>query len=388
MISCSNRVSGLQLSQIRTVLEKARALEQQGKNIIHLEIGEPDFPTPDNIINVTKRALDEGQTHYGPNRGLLPLRQAISVKLAGENDIKMDPEREIIVTVGGAEALAMTYLAFLDPEDEVIIVEPAFVNYQQLGLLCGAKPVVVQAREENSWLVDIDDLEKAISAKTKLLVINTPNNPTGAVYPGKLLEAIARLAVEHDLLVLSDEIYEKIIYRGCKHVSIASLPGMRERTITLNGYSKAYAMTGWRLAYVAASENLIIPLLKAHQYLTTCAPTFGQVGAEEATEGSQECVKQMVGEFEKRRDLVCTGLAAIDKLSFIMPQGAFYIFVNISRCGMKAHEFAEVALNNAGVAVVPGTAFMSGGEKYVRLSYASSYESLVEAMNRLKKILA
>ena len=384
----AERLENVQLSAIRAVLEKARALEAEGRNIIHLEIGEPDFPTPAHIVAAAQEALAEGQTHYGPNRGLPALRQAIAQKLAAENGITADPDREIVVTVGAAEALFMAMVGLLNPGDEVIVIEPAFINYVQVARMVGAVPVIVAAREENGWIVDPAEVEQAVTARTRMIVINTPTNPTGAVLPRDVLEELARIAIKHNLLVLSDEIYEKIVYHGSTHISIASLPGMAERTITVNGYSKAYAMTGWRLAYVVAKEDIILPMLKVHQYTTTCATTFAQFGAVAATTGSQACVGEMVAEFERRRDLVLRGLNEIEGVSCVPPQGAFYAFPNVKAFGLTSAEFVEMALTEAGVALVPGTAFGACGEGYVRLSYANSYENIGEALKRLKEVFA
>ncbi len=381
----AERMSHVQLSQIREILDKARALETQGKSVIHLEIGEPDFDTPAHIIQSAQRALAEGQTHYGPNRGVLLLRQAIANKLAEENGISADPEQEIIVTVGAAEALLMSFIGLLNPGDQVIIIEPAFINYVQLARMAQAEPIIVKAEEKNGWQVDPVVLEQAITPKTKMVVINTPNNPTGAVYSGNFLQTVADLAIKYNLLVVADEIYEKIIYPGSTHISIATLPGMSNRTITINGYSKAYSMTGWRLAYVVAVKELIMPMLKVHQYTTTCAPTFVQAGAIAATSESQDCVRKMVAEFARRRALVCKGLSEIPGFSCHSPQGAFYAFVNIKSFRMSSTEFVGRVLNDTGVALVPGTAFGEIGEGFARISYANTYENIGEALKRLSK---
>lgn len=384
----SKRMAGVQLSQIRAVSEKARALAAQGKSIISLSIGEPDFDTPPHIVAAAQQALTEGQTHYGPNRGLLKLREAIAKKLAEENGIQADPETEIVVTVGAAEAIFMTMVGLLNAGDEVIVIEPAFINYVQVAQMIGAVPVIVSAREENGWVVDVADIEKALTPRTRMIIFNTPNNPTGCVYPREVLQGIADLAIKHDLLVFTDEIYEKIIYPGAQHISIASLPGMAERTITANGYSKAYAMTGWRLAYVVAQKDLMLPMLKVHQYTTTCAPTFAQYGAIAATSEPQDCVRDMVAEFARRRDLVYRELSDAPGVSLVEPRGAFYAFLNVKAVGLTSMEFVNAALEEAGVAVVHGSAFGTCGEGYVRLSYANSYENISEAMARLKRFLA
>lgn len=384
MIHGAQRMQEVGLSSIRAVLDKAKALEAAGHSIIHLEMGEPDFDTPAHVVQAAQAALAAGQTHYAPNRGLLELRQAIAAKLAADNGIAADPEQEIIVTVGAAEALFMAFAGYLNPGDEVIIPEPAYISYVQLSRLLDAVPVSVPATEADNWQVDPEVLEKAITPRSKMIVLNTPNNPTGTVYSRTFLEAVAALAQKYNLLVVMDEVYEKIIYPGCEHFSMASLPGMRERAITVNGYSKAYAMTGWRLGYVAADKSLILPMLKVHQYTSTCLTTFAQIGAVAAMNGPQQCVTAMVTEFQRRRDLIFREINAIEGLSCLQPQGAFYAFINIKKLGLASANFVDVMQQKAGVSIVPGNAFGTGGEGYVRMSYANSYENLVEAMRRLK----
>lgn len=387
MFESALRLQQVQLSAIRKVLEKAQELERAGKRIIHLEIGEPDFATPPSIVEAAKEALDKGYTHYGPNRGVRELRQAIAEKLERENGVKYNPDSEIIVTVGAAEALFDSIVAYLNPGDEVIIFEPAFINYAHCTRMAGGVPVFVQLREENGFQVDETELRRAITSKTRMIVINTPHNPTGAVLSQDSLRAIADVAREHDLLVISDEIYEKIIY-GAKHYTIASFPGMKERTVTINGFSKAYAMTGWRLAYYAAAENLILPMLKIHQYTTTCAPTFIQLAAAKGMKHAEKDVEQMVAEFNRRRMHLVSTLNSIPGLTCVEPQGAFYVFLNVKQLGRPAEEVADLFLTEAGVAVVPGTAFGPSGEGYVRLSYATSYDRIVEAGERLRALVA
>lgn len=376
-------VKNVSLSAIRATLDKARQLEEQGFSIIHLEMGEPDFATPVHIVEAAKKALDEGQTHYAPNRGLLTLRQAVSDKLRLENNVYYDAETEVVVTTGAAEALFMAFLGLLNPNDEVLIIEPAFPSYLQLARIVGAIPVSVNADEKENWQASLAQIKQAITPRTRMIVINSPNNPTGAVYEQAFLQDIAALAIEYDLLVISDEVYEKIIYAEEKHYSIASFPGMKERTITINGYSKTYAMTGWRLAYVAADQRLIASMLKVHQYTTTCVTSFAQSGAVVATKGSQQCVADMTAEFERRRDLIFSGINQIPGLSCQKPQGAFYAFVNIRQTGLTTQEFVDKMQREAGVSVVPGTAFGPSGEGYIRMSYASSYAVLEEALKRL-----
>lgn len=382
----ASRLENVVLGQIRVVAERARELESEGQDVIHLEIGEPDFITPSHIIEATQEALGKGEVHYAPNRGLLFLRETIAKKLSKKNNIHANPETDIIVTQGAAEALALAFSAVLNPGDEVIILEPSFPSYNNLAHLVGAIPVGVPTKEENDWVIDPADILKAITPKTKMIVVNSPCNPTGAVYPQEVLEKIAQYAIEHDLIVVSDEIYEEIIYES-DHFSIGSIDGMEARTITINGYSKAYAMTGWRIGYVVSSAALTTSMLKVHQYYVTCISTFSQFGANAAyteEEKSKRAIRHMAEAYERRRDIVYEGLQGINGITLALPKGAFYAFPNISKFGLTSAEFATKLLDETGVATVPGSVFSPYGEGYIRISYAASEESLKEAVNRMK----
>lgn len=386
----SNRLEDVVLGQIRVVAEKAKQLESEGKDVIHLEIGEPDFTTPNHIVEATQQALSAGEVHYAPNRGLGQLRDSIAEKLKMENSMNVNPNTDIIVTQGAAEALSIAFFAHCNPGDEVLIIEPSFASYENLTHLVGAIPVSVPTREENNWVVDPVDVLKAITKKTKMILINSPCNPTGAVYPKDVLEKIAEYAIEYDLLVVSDEVYEKITYEKDSHFSIGSIPEMEKRTITINGFSKAYAMTGWRLGYVVANKELITNMLKVHQYNVTCVPTFTQFGATSAyteKEKSEQKVQEMREAYERRRKIVYEGLNNIAGITVSLPQGAFYAFPNISKFNMSSAEFAEKLLNDGGVATVPGSVFSSVGEGYIRISYAASEDSLKDAMKRIKEFV-
>ncbi|RDW20128.1 hypothetical protein CWR48_05305 [Oceanobacillus arenosus] len=380
----ASRLANVELGQIRAVAEKARNLEKQGKSVIHLEMGEPDFSTPKHIVQATQQALERGEVHYAPTRGLLQLREDISRKLKDDNNINSDPETDIIVTAGASQALLLAFLGHCNPGDEVLIIEPAYIFYRQLARMTGAVPITIPTSQENNWVVDPNEIEKALTPHTKMILINSPNNPTGAVYPKEVQERIAEIAIQHDLLVVSDEIYEKIIYQEKGHFSIASIPGMEKRTITINGYSKAYAMTGWRLGYIVSSNDLMIPMLKVQQYSVTCIPTFTQFGASEAINGDQQCINDMVDAYRRRRDIVHKGLLSIDEITCALPEGAFYAFPNITKFGLTSKEFAEKVLNEAGVALVPGSVFSDVGEGFVRLSFAASEKALMEAIERMK----
>jgi aminotransferase len=300
----ARRMNGIPFSGIRKIFQAATELERQGKKVIHLEIGRPDFDTPQHIKEAAKQAIDEGFVHYTSNYGTPDLREAIAEKLLRENGIHVDPENEIIVTVGANEAILLAMLALLDPGDEVIIPDPIWLHYFYCAQLAEARPVHLPIRQENKFQIDPSDLHKALSPRTKMIIVNSPHNPTGAILDEETLKAIATIAIERDLLVISDEIYEKIIYDGAIHHSMASLPDMADRTLTVNGFSKAYSMTGWRLGYVAGRKTLIDSLIRVHQYSATCATSFAQKGAVAAYRGSQTCVRDMVSEFDRRRQFL------------------------------------------------------------------------------------
>lgn len=389
MIASAKRLDSMAFSPVRKVLEKAQELERQGRSIIHFEIGEPDFDTPAEIIAATKQALDDRLTHYGPNRGLLTLRQAISQKLKEENDLTYDPETEILLTTGAAEAILDAILAYVNPGDEVIVFTPAYMNYYNILSMAGATVIEIPLREEDGFQVNPEILEEKITSKTRMLVINDPQNPSGIIYDPQVLEKIAKVVLNYDLIVLSDEIYERITYNGVKHTSIATFPGMKERTLVINGFSKAYAMTGWRVGYLAAAEQLIPPILKVHQYNTTCLPVFVQKGLEQ-TMNLPSCRKQvsdMVRRFDTRRQLLLAGLREISELSVCEPTGAFYAFVNVSKTGMNGEEFAQKLLLNQGVALVPGSGFGRDFSDYVRISYATSEAHVVEGVQRIRRFV-
>lgn len=385
MIKNAVRLDSMAFSPVRKVLEKAQELEKQGRSIIHFEIGEPDFDTPIEIIEAAKQGLSEKLTHYGPNRGLPALRDAIARKLNKENDLSYDPDTEILVTVGAAEAILDAILAYIDPGDEVIVFTPAYMNYYNMITMAGGTVVEIPLREEEGFQVNPAALAEKITPRTKMLIINDPQNPSGTTYDAGVLEKIAKIVVDYDLLVLSDEIYERITYNGVKHTSIATFPGMKERTLVINGFSKAYAMTGWRVGYVAAEASLILPILKIHQYNTTCLPIFIQKGLAE-TMNSESCNMQidaMVERFRNRREILLNKLRQSPRLSIPEPGGAFYVFVNVSKTGMNGEQFAQQLLQEQGVAVVPGGGFGSDFKNYVRISYATADENVAEGAARI-----
>jgi aminotransferase len=384
----ARRMKAIPFSGIRKIFQAAVELESQGQQVIHLEIGRPDFDTPAHIKEAAKQALDQGFVHYTSNYGLLELREAIAEKLLKDNGIRAEPESEIIVTLGVNQALAIIMLALLDPGDEILIPDPFYLNYLHCAQLAEARVTRVPLREENEFQVAPPDLEKAITPRTKLIIINSPHNPTGAVLDKEILEAIAEIAIERNLLVLSDEIYEKIIYDGAQHHSIARLPGMAERTITVNGFSKAYSMTGWRLGYVAAGKHLIHSLIRAHQYVGTSANSFAQKGAVAAYRSAQGCVEEMVSEFDRRRRFLVEALQQIEGVSCVQPRGAFYAFPSVKELGMSDEKLAYYLLREAQVALVPGSAFGEYGHGHLRLSYANSYENIQGAVERIERALS
>ncbi|AHL22082.1 MULTISPECIES: pyridoxal phosphate-dependent aminotransferase [Thermococcus] len=383
-MALSDRLELVNPSEIRKLFDLAQGVE----GLISLGIGEPDFDTPEHIKEYAKEALDKGMTHYGPNAGLPMLREAIARKLKEQNGIEADPKSEIMVLVGANQAFIMGLATFLKDGEEVLIPSPMFVSYAPAVILAGGKPVEVPTYEENEFRLSVDDLEKHVSDKTRALIINTPNNPTGAVLTKKDVEEIADFAVEHDLIVFSDEVYEHFVYDGVKNHSIASLDGMFERTITINGFSKTFAMTGWRLGFVAAPAWIIEKMTRFQMYNATCPVTFVQYAAAKALEDerSWKAVEEMRKEYDRRRNLVWKRLNEMG-LPTVKPKGAFYIFPRIRDTGLTDKEFSELMLKEARVAVVPGSAFGKAGEGYIRISYATAYEQLEEAMDRMEKVL-
>lgn len=377
----ARRVATVPPSGIRRFFDIAATMD----DVISLGIGEPDFVTPQPILKAGISSLSEGETHYTSNSGILELRQELSSHLQRLYGVSYDPETELLVTVGVSEALYLALTAVLDPGDEVIVPTPCFVSYQPEVIFAGGVPVPLQTRVEHDFQALAEDLRPLISDKTKALLLGYPNNPTGAVMTRERLSEIAKLAQEHDLLVISDEIYDRLVYGGHEHVCFASLPGMSERTITLGGFSKAYAMTGWRVGYAAAPAFILASLRKIHQYTIMSAPTTSQNAAVEALRSGEEHVQRMVAEYDRRRNLIVAGLNELGMPTF-EPRGAFYAFPNISATGMDDEAFAESLLKEEKVAVVPGNAFGADGN-FVRCSYATAYEQIEEALERMHNFM-
>ena len=371
-------------SGIRKVFEAAGKLEKEGREIINLGIGRPNFDTPAFIKDAAKKALDDGYTYYTSNYGTEGLRQAAADKFKRDNGLDMTMD-DIIVTVGANQAVSIAMTGLLDPGDEVLVPNPSWLHYFYCAELAGAKTVSYPLLEENDFNVQIEDIEKLVSPKTKMIIVNTPNNPTGSVLSRESLEKIAKIAKDNNLIVLSDEIYEKLLYDGSTHTSIASLPGMAERTIIINGVSKAYAMTGWRIGF-AASKNaeFISAMIRVLQYTVTCATSVSQYAAEAALAGPQGCIEEMRVQFDRRRKLVYESINKIEGLSCNCPKGAFYCFMNIKGLGITDEEASDYYLNEAGVAMIPGSAFGEYGTGYLRIAFSNSYENIEKAMGKIK----
>jgi aspartate/methionine/tyrosine aminotransferase len=386
MIKFAQRMARLGTESAFEVLAKAKALEATGKDVIHLEIGEPDFDTPDNIREAAVKAIWDGYTHYCPAQGIPELRKAIAEVVGKEKGIDVKPE-EVVVTPGAKPIMFFSMLALLDEGDEVIHPNPGFPIYESVIEFLGAKTVPIKLEESREFCFDASELAKLVTPKTKMMVINSPQNPTGGVLCQADLEAIAAIAREHNVWVLSDEVYCRMVYEG-EHVSIASLPGMRDHTIVLDGYSKTYAMTGWRLGYGIMPPELAAAVTQLQINSTSCTCTFSQVAGIEGIRGDQTTSNKMIEEFKRRRDVIVDGLNQIPGVKCLRPKGAFYVFPNIQAIGMTSQELSDLLLNDAGVAVLPGTAFGDFGEGYLRLSYANSVENLKKALERMAETIA
>lgn len=383
-VHIASRVANMPPSGIRKVNERALALEREGHKVIHMEIGRPDFDTPAYIKRAAQASLEAGDVFYTSNFGTMELRREIARKFLRDNGIDYQPT-EILVTVGLSEAIFAMLGTILEVGDEILVPDPVWMNYINVPKMLGAVPVTYTLREEKDFQLDPEEIRSKITPRTRAMVIVTPNNPTGGVLTRPVLEELARIAIENDILVIADEVYERIIFDGAEHVSIASLPGMKERTFTMNGMSKAYSMTGWRLGYMGAPEAYITAINKFHQHNTTCAPSFVQAASVVALRDEGEEVEEMVKEYLRRRDYAVEAINAIPGLSCRCPRGSFYIFINCKALGRTSAEVAEYLLEKAHIAMVPGDVFGPGGEGYVRMSFANSYENIVEGCRRLRQ---
>lgn len=383
MFEGSDRTSLIKSSAIRRMLELSAGM----KDVIHFEQGEPDFSTPEHILNAAVNAIQKGFTHYTEMDGTLELRQAIAEKLEKDNGIDADPKTEITVTSGSQEAMLIAALGVLNRGDEALILDPYYPACFEDTLLAEAKPVTVPLDERKNYDIEMEALEKRISKRTRMIWMCNPSNPTGHVFSKSDLEVIAELAKRHDLIVFADEIYEKIVYDGVRPVSIGSLPDMEDRTITVNGFSKAYAMTGWRIGYVVAGKKLSATLRKLHYYAILCPNAISQKAAVAALAGPQNCVQEMITEYDRRRELVLSELDKIKSLSYTKPKGAFYVFPDFSRFDKSDEAFASCLLKEAGVVTAPGSGFGKAGEGHLRISYSVSYEQIKEGMKRIRRFL-
>ena len=368
-----------------SVLARARELEAQGRQVVHLQIGEPDFDTPANIVQAGINALNDGHTHYTPSAGILPLRQAIVDYVKRAHGLEANPD-QVVVTPGAKPVVFFAILALIEPGDDVLCPGPGYPTYESMIDYVGARAVPYRLREENDFRFDPDEFRATVTPKTRLIIVNSPQNPTGGVLERSDLEVIAEVAQERDIMVLSDEIYHRLIYEG-EHVSIATLPGMQERTILMDGFSKTYAMTGWRLGYGGMPEDLAQAMALLQVNSTACAADFTQVAAIEALSGPQTAVDDMLAQFRKRREVIVDGLNRLPGVSCLKPRGAFYVFPNIKQTGLSSSELASRLLEEAGVALLAGSDFGEYGDGYLRLSFANSIENIQLALESMHQFL-
>ncbi len=378
----AKRMNRLGTESAFEVLAKAKSLEAQGKDIIHLEIGQPDFSTPMNICEAAFKAMKDGHTGYCPSAGIPEFREVVAKHIGETRNIDIHPD-EVTVTPGAKPIIFFTILALVDDEDEVIYPEPGFPVYESVIDFIGGKAIPLPLREEVDFRFRIDDLVEAISDRTKLLILNSPQNPTGGTLTEADLNAIAELAQKHNFYILTDEVYSRLLYEGT-HQSIISLPGMKEKTILIDGHSKTYAMTGWRLGYGIAPRHIADKITRLTINSNSCTATFTQYAGIEALTGPQTFVSQMVTEFRQRRDVIVDGLNAIDGISCVKPLGSFYVFPNVTKLPLSCEELADYLMDEVGVALLPGTAFGKYGDGYLRLSYANSLENIKDALNRIQ----
>jgi aspartate/methionine/tyrosine aminotransferase len=384
----AQRLSLVPFSGIRKVFESVRQLEQQGKDIIHWQIGRTDFDTPEHVKKAAADSMFRGDVHYAPNRGVPALRKAIAERTKLETGIDVDPETQVIVMSGANEGIMVSMQAFIDPGDEVIIPNPNWHHYKSCVSIAGGVPVEVATSANENFSLKAEKVEKVITDKTKMICITSPGNPTGCVEDEENLKALAALAIKHNLIVLSDEIYARIYFGEGKNApSIYTIPGMQERTIIINGFSKTYSMDGWRLGWTLASPELTMHLLKIRQYTTVCVNTFIQHGAAAGLSGDQSVIEERIAEFGKRRDIIKAGLEAIDGVSLPNPEGAFYAFPNVSSFGKSSQEIADYLLFEHGIATIAGSIFGSAGEGHLRIAYSCSTEECRRGVERLKSAL-
>jgi aminotransferase len=379
----ARRLSKIKPSGIRRLFDLAVNMPEA----ISLGLGEPDFVPPKHVLEAVKQALDEGKTHYTLTMGIPELREALARKAKREYGLTYDPETEILITVGGTQAIHLALMALVNSGDEVLIPDPGFVCYRPSVLIAGGVPVSMPVLERNEFRLDGDIVMSHITSKSRIMIVNSPSNPTGAVFSYRDMASLAKIAVERDLIVISDEVYERITYDGVRHFCMASFPGMHERTLVVGSFSKTYAMTGLRIGYVLGPKGLIAPMMLAHQFSVACVNGPAQYAAVRALEGPQNFVKDMVAEFDRRRRLLCKRLEEIEGFSCKLPKGAFYVFANIKEFGVPSEHLTEFLLKEGKVVTVPGSAFGEYGEGYMRFSYATAYDKIVEAMDRIEHVV-
>lgn len=377
----AERLRKIEPSSAREVFSVAQRIP----SVIDLGIGEPDFTPPLHVISAAKQALDEGRTHYSPSAGIPELSEALVKKAQRDCHLEYNPDDEVLVTVGATEAMFLALMALISHADEVLLFDPGFVCYEPDVLLAGGVPIRVPLLEKDGFRLDSDAVMSRITDKSRVIILNSPNNPTGAVFSYDDLLKLSKIVIERDLIVISDEVYEKIVYDGARHFSLAAFPGMRERTISVNSFSKTYAMTGFRVGYALGPADLIDSMARVHQYSVACIDGPSQYAAIAALEGSQDCVEAMVAEFDKRRKFMYKRVNEVKGFSCAMPKGAFYVFVNVRQFKASSASFADYLIREGKVATISGSAFGKCGEGYLRLSYATAYEKIEEAMNRIEK---
>lgn len=380
----TSRMKKIERTGIRQIFDQALSYEQQGRKVIHFEIGRPVFDTPEDIKKAAILSLKEGRVHYTSNYGIHRLKEAIANKLAQDNRVFVDPKKEIIVTAGAVEGLTISTLALLEPGDEVLILNPAFTSYFNQVRYPGAVPISVPLRWEKRFQPQLKDLQEKVTDKTRMLILNTPHNPTGTVFHSETIGMLAQFAKDHDLLVLSDECYDDIVFAG-EHLSIASIPGMKERTVTIHSTSKTFSMTGWRVGFVASSQEIIDYLIRIHQDVVICTCSFAQEGAAYAYENRNLFIPPLLEALQKRREMVISTLQEIAGIEFMIPEGGFYVFPSIGNFHLSDWDFCHYVLNSVGVALVPGESFGEFGRGHFRLSYPCSLSHLKSGLAALKK---
>ena len=378
-----SEIASMEPSPVRKIFEMAQKME----DIVNFSLGEPNFVTPEPVIQAAVKSLNRGETHYTPNAGIPELKKAIAENLGSFDRVDYDPDSEIVVTSGGMEALVLALLTLIDPGDEVILANPSYTNYRDQIRICKGIPKYVPVFEKDGFNITKTGLENAVSSKSKVILLNTPANPTGGVASRELLEELAETAVKHDLYVIFDEVYKYLQYDGERFFNIARAPGMRERTLVIDSFSKSYAMTGWRIGYLAGPAAVVSNIPKIHENIVSCLPTFVQRAAAEALRNSGSAVMAMGEEYRRHREMIWQGINRIEGLSCIKPAGAFYAFVNIRRTGLSSEQFALRLLQEGHVAAAPGSAFGSEGEGFIRLSYATSEENIREGLRRIDKFM-